>query len=248
MRVLTIDLDYVTTDYARFSENYNFSQFAGKRWDDLILDTPVHPYDFKIDSSNLLYIIDVFTRSIELCENVVFGKEHESILYELESCEDEIDLINIDQHHDIAYRKEHIDNIEKYNIVSEGSWIWYLYRKNLISSYKWIKTETSVSYNKDKPSFGIKRGFTYQLDSLNLPPFDVPFIEGLKTDFADWDDFEFDLIYISESPQYVFPEHWVYAELLKVIYKNRYHKLPKQIDQKYMWDFSKHKPPSMIDI
>lgn len=246
MRVLTIDVDYITTDYSRYNE-FSTSSFPQKKWDDLFHNTPVHPYDFKVDSGNVLYIIDIFTRAIENCKNVVFGRDHESILYELEDNKEKLEIINIDQHHDIAYSLENIKNVEKYNIVDEGSWIWYLYKKKLISSYTWIGTETSEPYNHGfVNSSTTKRGFPIEYVESNLPPFNVVYNELRRDEFNDWRDFKFDLIYISESPDYIFPEHWFYSDVLKIIYKNKYQQLPRFINNRYYYNVEKHKFDNMF--
>lgn len=238
MRVLTIDLDYITTDYSRFLDT-NYSKYPALRWDKLMYNSPLISRDFKVDCDNLLYSIDVFSRAIEQCQNVVVGIDHESILYELDSIDDEIDLVNIDQHHDIAYDKDQIYKIEKHNIVSEGAWIWYLYIRNRISSYKWICTETSVPYNRKFVSSPPKPGVTVDTESKHLPEIGFPFVYGTKDKIGELTDLEFDLIYVAESPHYVYPDHWRYIDFFRIVYRNKYGYFPKQITQKYEWDYSK---------
>ena len=238
MRVLTIDLDYITTDYSRFLET-DYHKFASIRWEKLFNETPLISRDFNIDSDNLLYIIDVFSRSIEHCSNVVFGIDHESILYELDKTNEPIDLINIDQHHDIAYSKKHFHLIEKYNIVSEGSWVWYLNRNNRISTYKWICTETSMEYNKNFVTCPPKPGHDVEKEYNGFPELNFPFVYGTRDKIGNIDDFEFDFIYLTESPQYVHPNHWFYMHIFRMIYRNKYGEFPKQITQKYEWDYTK---------
>lgn len=250
MRVLTIDIDYISTDYARFSELNKFCDYPTKRWNELIRYTPYLPKDFTIDQGNFLFLIDIFTKCLPLCENVVFGLDHESILYELEN-EHDIDLINIDQHHDIAYNERDLYDIQNYRIVNEGSWIWYLYSTKQLKSYQWICTETSTPYNKSLPtgpqgrvvSPKYKDG-TNHFVSENLPRMKIPFTTVLKQDITDWTDFKFDLIYVSESKDFVFPDHWFCADVLKLIYQNHHHKDPKQIIQRYKNEVLKHKSPS----
>jgi len=238
MRVLTIDLDYITTDYSRFLET-DYNKFAAIRWEKLFNETPLISRDFKIDSNNLLYIVDVFSRSIEHCKNVVFGVDHESILYELDNVNEQLDIINIDQHHDIAYTENHINLIKKYNIVTEGSWIWYLYHNNKISSYKWICTETSMPYNEEFIVHPPKPGFNAETARKELPDINVPFVYGTRDKIGNIDDFEFDYIYVTESPQYVHPDHWFYMHIFRMIYRNKYGEFPKQITKKYEWDYDK---------
>jgi len=238
MRVLTIDLDYITTDYSRFLES-DYNKYAAIRWDELLYNSPLISKDFQIDSNNLLYIIDVFSKSIEQCKNVIFGIDHESILYELDKTNEKIDLINIDQHHDIVYNSEQIHKVEKYNIVSEGAWIWYLKVQNRISSYKWICTETSMPYGQKFLASPPKPGMEVETGNKNLPEINFPFVYGTRDKIGKIDDFEFDFIYVTESPQYVYPDHWFYMNIFRMIYRNKYGEFPKQITQKYEWDYNK---------
>ena len=235
MKVLTIDVDYITSNYSRFLES-NYSIFPQKRWNKLFENTPLIPNDFHIDSANLLYSLDVFSKAISKCDNVVFGSDHENILHLLAD-EKNIELINIDQHHDIAYEENQIYDIERYDITTESSWVWYLLSKNKISSYDWIGTETSHDYGitylqETKP------GFSPQTRNKNMPEIDIPFRCFLKEKY-EFSDFNFDLIFVSESKQYIAPHHWYCIDLFKLMFYNTYKEYPKELNQKFQFDFSK---------
>lgn len=241
MRVLSIDLDYISTDYARFLDNNQFSVYLKERWDGLFQNSPLIPADFIVDSANFIFLFDIFTKALPYCKNVVFGQEHDSILYELENATDKIELINIDQHHDIVYTWDQIKRCQNYNVIGEGSWVWYLQMNQMIDSYLWIKTQTSEDYNIDNQS-------PEDPPSRYLPDLEFNFQSVLRNQIDKFESYEFDLIYISMSPQYVAPQHWFYGDILVTSYKNYYQSMPKFILEKYMWDFSKHNQVEDLDL
>ena len=236
MKVLTIDVDYITSNYSRFLES-NHSIFPQKRWNDIFENTPLIPNDFHIDSANLLYSLDVFSKAISKCSNVAFGSDHENILYLLED-EKNIELVNIDQHHDIAYGENQIIDIEKYGIPTESCWVWYLLSRNKLSSYDWVCSDTSQNYNVtyfQEP----KPGFFPRTEDRNMPEFNIPFRCSLKETY-EFSDFDFDLIFVSESKQYIAPQHWYCIDLFKLLFYNTYKEYPKELNQKFQFDYSKH--------
>lgn len=241
MKVLSLDLDYITTDYARFLDNNQFSIYVYERWDKLFNGSPLIPSDFNVDPSNFIFLFDLFTKSIPNCKNVVFGQEHDSILYELDSVTDKLEIVNVDQHHDIAYTWDQIKRCEKYNIIGEGSWVWYLKMNKMIDSYTWIKTQSSEEYNIDLYS-------PEDPPSRNLPELDFNYQSATRDQVEEFTDYNFDLIYISLSPQYVAPQHWFYGDVLITAYKNHYKTMPKFITEKYRWDFSKHNLPNELNL
>jgi|TARA_Y100000004_G_C8905622_1_gene408534 hypothetical protein len=236
MKVLTIDVDYITSNYSRFLESdFNFS--PNKRWTELFENTPLIPNDLHIDSANLLFSLDVFSKAISRCNNVVFGSDHENILYLLEN-EKNIELINLDQHHDIAYGINQVTDIEKYGICWESCWVWWLYSRNKLTSYDWICNETSQDYNQTYFKTP-KPGFTPQTEDRNLPPLNVPFRSFFKENY-EFSNFDFDLIFVSESKQYIAPQHWYCIDLFKILHYNTFKEYPKEINQKFKFDYSKH--------
>ena len=85
----------------------------------------------------------IYSRNLENCTDVDFGYDHDNILYRLEKDDaDNIDLLNIDNHGDIlnlegyecfgppeyAAKKER-EYLQKYNDVTEGSWVSWLNEK-----------------------------------------------------------------------------------------------------------------------
>ena len=142
-RVLTIDIDYIwhnVTDNSFIPQIDTIKKY--QRYEEL----PDNYTYASIDQGNLLYIWEVYTRALEVCSNVVFCHYHDAILYELEKYS-KIDLINIDQHHDIFYHMEELPEIN----IDEGNWIIWLCQQDLLNTYTWIKNEDSedFEYNED---------------------------------------------------------------------------------------------------
>lgn len=136
------------------------------------------------------------------------------------------------------YTEEDLIKFAKFNYTGEGVWVWYLDQKKILNSYTWIKTPTSEDYNYEQ-STGNYRG---------LPELNCDFRTYLRTDCSNFNDYKFDLIYVSLSPQYVSPQHWFFGDILITNYKNHYEKMPKFINQKFGSDLSQCKLPSNINL
>ena len=84
MNVLTIDLDYMSTNYAKLVDTIYSNDFANKRWGEFYKNTYYSEDHFKVNIDNWLFILDVYTKAIAECTNVAFGYEHDSILFDLQ--------------------------------------------------------------------------------------------------------------------------------------------------------------------
>ena len=101
MNVLTIDLDYMSNNYAKLVDNIYSNDFTIKRWGEFYKNTYYSEDHFKVNIDNWLFILDVYTKALVECKNVAFGYEHDSILFDLQEVDEQINILNIDQHHDI---------------------------------------------------------------------------------------------------------------------------------------------------
>ena len=138
MNVLTIDLDYMSTNYAKLVDTIYSNDFANKRWGEFYKNTYYSEDHFKVNIDNWLFILDVYTKALAECKNVAFGYEHDSILFDLQDVDEQINILNIDQHHDICYVNEQYNEVIEYDIVSQADWVLWLVKNKNLASYTWI--------------------------------------------------------------------------------------------------------------
>jgi len=205
MRILSIDMDFITTRYGQYIiNNYDevYNKNANMHWENIRLQYGDIHEDFKPDIQNLVYIFEVFSNAILNSKKVVFSNYHDCILNELDFNKTH-SIINIDHHHDLFYFNSQKEKVERYSVVSDADWVWYLLKNNYLMSYTWIHNPTS---SMPKDSF-------YSDDKRMICKF------LLKGDYT-FKSYDFDLVFVCLSPIYISPIHWHYFELLKVIYKN----------------------------
>ena len=212
-RVLTIDIDYIwhnVTDNSFIPQIDTIKKY--QRYEEL----PDNYTYASIDQGNLLYIWEVYTRALEVCSNVVFCHYHDAILYELEKYS-KIDLINIDQHHDIFYHMEELPEIN----IDEGNWIIWLCQQDLLNTYTWIKNEDSEDFEYNEDLKKIVPG----VDSWLYHPI-------LRTDYT-FTNYKFDYINVCLSPTNMSETQWHYFDMFHIAYKNYYRKEPTIIGEGY---------------
>ena len=124
-KVLSIDLDYICEPYIELYSHLPRQFLVDKHWDVMFSNLKYNSNNFDINPDNLLYCVDVFSRALMNCSNVAFGMTHDSILYALEE-KNNIELFNIDHHHDVAYNEEVEQDLIKWDVVFESNWVEYL--------------------------------------------------------------------------------------------------------------------------
>ena len=197
--VLTIDLDFIAEPYIQLYYNMVTENSVEKTWDLVFSNPALTGNNFDINPDNVIYALDIFSRSLAKCKNVAFGITHDSILFELED-KDNLNIVNIDHHHDIMYPPEHLADL-KYDIVYEGDWIEYLHKKSKMEKYVWIRNENSFHLHINCPT------------SLEWSTY-------LKTEYQ----YEMipDLTYVCLSPAYIPKFHWFYFKIFMNLYKAFY--------------------------
>ena len=197
--VLSIDLDFIAEPYIQLYYNMVTENSVEKTWDVVFSNENLIRNNFDINPDNVIYALDIFSRSLAKCKNVAFGITHDSILFELED-KDNLNIVNIDHHHDIMSPPHHIEDLG-YDIVYEGSWIEYLHRKSKMEKYVWIRNENSFHLHINCPT------------SLEWSTY-------LKTEYQ----YEMipDLIYVCLSPAYIPKFHWFYFKIFMNLYKAFY--------------------------
>ena len=206
--ILSIDLDYIAEPYIQLYCNVQENYSVKKTWDMVFSDPHFSSNNFDINPDNVIYALDIFTRSLTKCKNVVFGITHDSILFELEDKEN-LNIVNIDHHHDIVYGQEMLKDLD-YDLVGEGDWIEYLHKKSKIEKYVWIKNENSwleeCSTTLNWASY-LKTEYQYEM---------IP-----------------DLIFVCLSPTYIPKFHWFYFKIFMNLYKAFYDDEPKFYKRPY---------------
>lgn len=223
MKVLSIDLDYIMFPTEHLFGGTAWSNNPMPRWQMFYHRLEYSEEDLFYDESRLHYLKNIFKSSIKKCKNVKFGYEHDDIIYYLKDCT-KIDLINIDHHNDFIMgdydfydddcsENPDLDNINleyyhivKFDKVDEGSWIGWLNAKGKLNSLKWIGNNNSVNE------------VTNEFIKSSLK--DYKFITNMDYDFGDY---EFDLIFVCLSPQYIPPHHWGVINWFIDKYEAKYH-------------------------
>lgn len=223
MKVLSIDLDYITYPSASIFSNKNWDNHPISRWHMFYEAGHCNKSELVYDDARLKYLKNIFKKALKYCSSVEFAYEHDSILYNIRNAED-IELINIDHHDDVLMANytyhdsnEYNSEIRNYNLelkllkehdnVNEGSWIGWLHAKGKLKSLRWIGNNNFIADSKEK-----------FISSL-IP--DYKFITDMDYDFGDY---RFDHIFICLSPQYIPPHHWHVFKWFIEKYESRYNK------------------------
>ena len=208
MRVLSIDLDYIMGPTIEIYNSAEFHSNPVLRWENFFKRTDFDENSFFIDQGALIYCYDLFLKSLKNNPTVVFGYEHDQILYQIGNLEN-IDLINIDHHDDVMHGGGSKDlmaeykNLCKYDEVCEGNWIAWLHSKGQLNSAVWI-------CNKNSSNLGRNR-FNQDLLGDKYSTF--------TRDAYDFDDYNFDHVFICLSPQYMPPRYWHYFTMFMIVYE-----------------------------
>lgn len=211
MRVLSIDLDYIMGPTIELYNSLFFDQNPSTRWRNLYERSDFRDNHIFIDQSNLMFCFNTFLKSIKTCDNVIFGYDHDSILYGIKDYSN-IELINIDHHDDVFagdYNGDYYEFLEKEyqeiiesNKVHEGNWVAWLASKDKIKSYTWIGNTNSS--NKIRNDF-----------NLNI----VPNYSNVEKENYTFSNYNFDLIFVCLSPQYIPKNHWHYFSMFLSTYE-----------------------------
>ena len=197
--VLTIDLDYIAEPYIQLYHNICNEANVNKQWDHVFSNPQLRSNQFDINSDNLIFALDIFSRALAKCKNVSFSITHDSILYELAN-EDNFNIVNIDHHHDIVYAGNHEQDLS-YDLVYEGDWIEYL-RRNLgknVEKYLLINNPNS---------FIPEHETNLRWEALTTHEYQLEFTP--------------DLIHVCLSPSYIPKFHWFYFKMFTNLYKAFY--------------------------
>ena len=209
MKVLSIDLDYIMAPCIELYHGLQWCENPNSRWSAFFDNTDFKEHQFYIDQGNLLYCYDLFLKALDNCKSVSFGYEHDELLYVLQDKED-IEIINID-HHDDVFGEDYDGNVEreyvglvKHDRVNEGNWGAWLHTQKKLDSFTWIRNENSRNFN--------------QHNDLNKEVLGKKYKAFLRDDY-EFEDYNFDHIFVCLSPQYVPKNHWHYFTMFIMAYE-----------------------------
>lgn len=224
MKVLSIDLDYIMSPSIEIYNGLFFDDNPSLRWRQLFDLSDFQEHHFYIDQSNLLFCYNTFLKSIKNCKNVSFGYEHDSILFDLKDCEN-IEIINIDHHDDFfggdyephygGFDREY-QNIVNHDIIHEGNWGAWLSSLDKLKSFTWIGN--SNSSNKKS----VQKIYQY-----------LPSFSNVEKENYQFDNYNFDYIFVCLSPQYVPKNHWHYFSMFISAYEEMTGNTAKIITNKF---------------
>lgn len=151
MNIATIDFDII------MKPSINFYNDLVNNADNI--STIIDDFTFLTNIPAELFIYDYLTQYILKClrhtNNIYFIKSHEEavrIIYkENQQNSEEINLYNIDHHHDIFYDDDEVIlTAANYDC---GNWVKYCMDSNTVSNYYWIHNDNSTypsekNYNK----------------------------------------------------------------------------------------------------
>ena len=218
MRVLNIDLNYMMDPSLDLYDNFYYSDNPTIRWSELYDNSEFEESHFRVDIGSIMYCYHLFLKVIKESKNVTFAYDNDAILYRIKDYSN-IDLISIDQKDDILsgdfFSSPNIKGLDmeidsiKSNRVSEDNWVGWIHYKEKLNSYTWIRNINSnqTENKKIKSDYGFK-----QLGDKAVSKF--------RTEYV-FDDYKFDNVFVSLSPQYVPKTHWHYFTMFMMAYEEQ---------------------------
>ena len=199
--ILSIDLDYISDVYLgnSFKGYLGTSLVSEKYWDVAVEACRPNASDLVENRKNVREVFRAFLDSRAGNTKVVFGIHHDSIRNHIPKEAEDLNIVNIDHHHDLGYSR--VQDIQSsLGVNNEANWVSAI--SDQISDYTWVKNSSSFTEGHTPPlGFNI-----YEKESAN----DVD-IKGTK-----WD-----LVFVCLSPNYTYDTHWIYFYLLIDVYESQ---------------------------
>lgn len=190
MRVLSIDFDAIMFPCIRlYNENC-----AGKESDTQIWNMLESRYDIQnflsYDANLYKDIFKLVIKNIQDGATFVPIKEHDELITYLKDNNqimNDMQVVNLDFHHDIMYHRESLSQILDFDKWSCADWLGYLLLKNENNTGIWIRCPGSDGYHSESTG----------------KDFDEKFIVKNLKDLPDILDEQFDIVFLCLSPQWV---------------------------------------------
>ena len=107
--------------------------------------------DYCRNEQDLRELVNLFTKVLLYCKeskdngryspDISFSQTHADIISCLKG-RSELDIYNIDHHHDIYYDPEELMDFDR-GVVCENNWVGWLIRSQTLNSYHWVKNSDS---------------------------------------------------------------------------------------------------------
>ena len=184
--------------------------------------------DYCLTAGDFNEVLELFCRNLFNIdeENVLFSQYHVDILDLCLKCRGELDILNIDMHHDIFYHERQSPAEIRNNIADSSCWVGWLSAHQSLKKYTWCKQPLSEEFSDDLLEafagmyekgrnydiidarnliFDSKRALTERMGERYLKQRPILEVETrIKKYFYDID---FDYLFVCLSPDYTPKEH-----------------------------------------
>ena len=209
-KILSIDFDYIMFPCIRlYNDICEGAENPSITWNSIKYNRGVEDNFLSYDANTYTTIVKLIKAIVDKDNNIdkIAIVEHQNIIdilnkYEFNESNQpdnkdkelsfKYDLLNIDFHHDVLYRAQDRTAIKNFNKYNCSNWVGYLFIKDKIDKYTWIKAANSDMYdNRLNGTYDIKVNY----ESIRLISDPKKFIEEQET--------KFDKIFLCFSPQWV---------------------------------------------
>ena len=165
--VLSIDLDYAFSPVIALYDDFIEGSRVSLAEQQAILERHNAPKP-QLNPAKIQYLQQVFAQAQKEAPTIVEACHHHEIVPHLRG--DELQMINIDHHHDIFYPGWH-----ESGVLDEGNWVYWLAQQKRLKSYLWIRNDDSEDVDPTVPI-----DFPYReqawIDPERLPPIELIFL------------------------------------------------------------------------
>lgn len=202
MKILSIDFDAIMFPCIRLYNNY----CAGKESDTRIWEMLEAEFGIKnflsYDANLYLNIMKLVIQNVKNGAVFIPIKEHDELITYLKNnnlTQIDMEITNLDFHHDIMYHRESISSILDFDKWNCADWLGYLLLKNKNNKGTWVKCPGSDIYHADHTG----QTFEEQLNIISIK------------DIQELLENNYDLVFLCLSPQWVpYQYHHLYDAIV----------------------------------
>lgn len=186
IKILSIDLDIIMHACLRlYNEEANGGLNPTQFWQRLNDNKNIKDFIY-YDAKVYNQLFQLVIKNIYLKNSPIFFiQSHEKIIDLLKENnlynDYQIDLLNIDFHHDLMYSKEQLQLIHDFDQYSCADWVGYLFLKNKIKNYTWLTAANAQDcflleeLPSLKETITINKQYLYSLPEV-IPNYDYIFV------------------------------------------------------------------------